>query len=311
MSNWRRAIAGTTLAWVPAAVLVGTAALWWDRLPTTLPTHWSGITDPDGFSARTTVWTALLAVAVVAALGVTVVAVLRPGSAWFSWLMVGAGFVAATCALMWVIFADATLRAGNAEHAQLGWRLSWILGAFVWAALCYWVVGAVRRPAAPEHEGPSIALTPGERAVWSTTMAPRVLTAAGVVGLVVVALAALFTGPQVWPVMVAPVLVLAVFSRIEVTVDRRGLRLVAGLLRLPFKRIGLDQIASAAAQDVRPAEWGGWGYRIMPGRSALVLRAGPGMVVHQRDGREFAVTLRDPQTPAALLNALRGADAGA
>jgi hypothetical protein len=43
----------------------------------------------------------------------------------------------------------------------------------------------------------------------------------------------------------------------------------------------------------------------MPGRSALVLRSGPAVVLELADGRRFAVTVDDPQAPVALLDALR------
>lgn len=96
----------------------------------------------------------------------------------------------------------------------------------------------------------------------------------------------------------------AAFASIRCTADVRGLR-VCLLGRVPIKRIRLDQMASVSAESIDPMQWGGWGYRVMPGRSALVLRSGPGLVVQMTDGRRFAVTLPDPDTPAALLNALR------
>ena len=51
-------------------------------------------------------------------------------------------------------------------------------------------------------------------------------------------------------------------------------------------------------------DWGGWGYRIMPDRSAVVLRSGPGLVVTSTSGKQFAITIDDPEEPAALLQAL-------
>ena len=42
----------------------------------------------------------------------------------------------------------------------------------------------------------------------------------------------------------------------------------------------------------------------MPGRSAIVLRRGPALVVGTTADKYFAVTLADPATPAALLGAL-------
>ena len=47
------------------------------------------------------------------------------------------------------------------------------------------------------------------------------------------------------------------------------------------------------------------GYRIMPGRSALILRKGPGLIVTTTNQKQFAISLDDPETPAALLATLR------
>jgi len=58
-----------------------------------------------------------------------------------------------------------------------------------------------------------------------------------------------------------------------------------------------DAPSIALVLSLRPSEWGGWGYRIMPGRSAIVLRSGPGLVVTTTSGTQFAISLADPQTP--------------
>jgi hypothetical protein len=85
---------------------------------------------------------------------------------------------------------------------------------------------------------------------------------------------------------------------------------VSLLLHIPLKRIPLDRIRRAEAAHLTPGEWGGWGYRIMPGRSALVLRSGPGLVVTSVDGTQFAISLADAESPARLLNTLRGREVG-
>ena len=57
--------------------------------------------------------------------------------------------------------------------------------------------------------------------------------------------------------------------------------------------------------DVRPTEWGGWGYRGSPTlmkRAAVVLRAGPGIRLDLHDGKVFVVTIDNPEIPARLLN---------
>lgn len=105
--------------------------------------------------------------------------------------------------------------------------------------------------------------------------------------------------------MLVAALVCASFIRLRVSVDWRGLRVVS-LFGIPLKRIALDQVAVVEATEVRPMDWGGWGYRVMPGRSAVVLRSGPGLVVTTAADKQFAITIDDPEQPAALLQALAG-----
>lgn len=115
-------------------------------------------------------------------------------------------------------------------------------------------------------------------------------------------------------VIVACVVLLCGFTRIRVSVDGRGLRVTLPLLfGMRVKSIPLSRVATVSAEDdLRPAQWGGWGYRVMPGRSAIVLRRGPALVVGTTADTYFAVTLADPETPAALLASLTaGGSAGA
>ncbi|WKK72296.1 hypothetical protein Q0F99_04705 [Rathayibacter oskolensis] len=137
-----------------------------------------------------------------------------------------------------------------------------------------------------------------------------------VVGVVLIGSAAIATSTLLAEGAVGPAVAMAVllgasalvtlgFARLRVTADRRGLRVVSRVLGIPLRRIPLADIASASTAQLRPSEWGGWGYRIMPGRSALILGAGPGLVITTANQREFAISLRDPETPAALLEALR------
>ncbi|HQX36543.1 MAG TPA: hypothetical protein PLA13_09335, partial [Microbacteriaceae bacterium] len=61
-----------------------------------------------------------------------------------------------------------------------------------------------------------------------------------------------------------------------------------------------------SAGPIDPMGWGGWGYRVTPGRSAIVLRTGPGLVITQRDQKQFAISLDAPEAPASLLLGLLG-----
>ena len=148
-------------------------------------------------------------------------------------------------------------------------------------------------------------LSPTERAAYSTTQRAPLLLAVSVVAALVIAVVAAAGPVTLWPVVIVPVIAGLVLGRVRVTVDRRGVRLVAGLLTIPFKTVRLADIVRADAAEIDPLEWGGWGYRITPGRSALVLRKGPGLVLHLTNGHLVAITMDDPATPAALLMALR------
>jgi len=73
------------------------------------------------------------------------------------------------------------------------------------------------------------------------------------------------------------------------------------------KSIGLSRIRTVRSEPVNPGSWGGWGYRVMPGRSAVVLRAGEGVVLTLTNGKEFAVTVDDSATLASVLGSLSAA----
>ncbi|MGO9672471.1 MAG: hypothetical protein ACLPS1_28540, partial [Streptosporangiaceae bacterium] len=76
----------------------------------------------------------------------------------------------------------------------------------------------------------------------------------------------------------------------------------------------LPRITAAERIDLKPMQWGGWGYRgsrTAFGRAAVVLRGGDAIRLRLTDGSEFAVTVDDAATGAALLtDLLSGAPAG-
>lgn len=307
----RRVVVGV-LALVPIAVVLGTAVVWWSRLPQRMPTHWSGVTEPDGFSSRTGTVALTLAFAFVGA-------VVCVGACWWhprnpslarGVAALGA-LVAGLFAATWLVSGLAVLAAPRAEAAILGWRLALLPAGVAWGLVGFLLPGgasAAQREATQDRAAraepvPHRVIGPGERVSWSVVLVPRWLAAVAVAALVVLVVVAFFV-PATIAAVVPAAIVAVVFSRIEITVDHRGLRVIAGLVRIPIKRIPLEQINQARIEDIRPADWGGWGYRVSPGRSALVLRAGPALVVEQRDGRRFAATVDDPGPAAALLNGL-------
>ncbi len=152
--------------------------------------------------------------------------------------------------------------------------------------------------------GARIPLADGEMAGWARSATswwlPTTSVATGVAGVVL----SFTLGPFAGLPLVVVGLVLLTFSRTNVTVDRRGLT-VAGLLPWPRVQVPLERIDAATSRDVNAmADYGGWGYRVRPTGSGVIFRSGEALVARLENGRDFAVTVDDSATGAALLNTL-------
>ena len=164
--------------------------------------------------------------------------------------------------------------------------------------------------AAPPAPGPTMQLEPEQRVVWSTTMSSKWLLIPAIAVLMLGPFLMLLPDVPAWLLVVVVLAGVACLSlaSIRVSADAGGLRVKYGVLPWPVTNIAADRIEAASVIDVRPMEWGGWGYRGMltlMRQAAVVLRAGPGIRVDLADGRVFVVTVDDPETGVAVLNAAR------
>ncbi len=150
-------------------------------------------------------------------------------------------------------------------------------------------------------EGPVIAVAAGERVSWVGRV--RVKWVLFVMGGVALILLLTFPELPLW-VFLAVIGVGLMMTQVEANVTNDGLRIRLG--GIPVKSYGLDGISTARAIDLDPREWGGWGWRFAPNRSAIVLRGGEAIELTLRSGRLFAVTVDEATTGAALLNGLIG-----
>jgi hypothetical protein len=166
-----------------------------------------------------------------------------------------------------------------------------------------WDAGPVKRP--------SLRLGANERALWvgrrecwgyrpilylsgpSTALA--VAWAIGYAGIAATPQVVFFVGSLLWHYATCSA---------EVTVWEDGVRVVAGVFRLPVLRVPLDAVAEARVEEVRPGAFGGYGYLRKGGRRCLVVRAGPGLLLRRRAGRDVMVTVEGAEEGAALLNGL-------
>ena len=147
---------------------------------------------------------------------------------------------------------------------------------------------------------------------WSTTLTTQIFVyvLASVIALGIAVYVLLLATGDLVPggISLALLLVVAIavacFIRLRVTIDGSGLRVVSALLPITLKHVPLGRIRLAEVAELHPMEWGGWGYRIFPGRSAIILRSGPGLVVTTTNDKQFAISLPDPQPAAAVTNAL-------
>ncbi|MGW0122271.1 DUF1648 domain-containing protein [Streptomyces sp. NPDC003327] len=284
-------------------------ALWAARLPDPLATHFGADGTANGFTPRAL--HALLATALFLLLGAGWTLLVRRSSLWGAWAT--AGFLGGLLCLLLRANLDA------ADAARVVSPLADLAPAAAAAALGA-LVGAglsLLVPAETPHEaplqetpgapsvGPRLPLGPSEVAGWSRATGSRPLTALAAVLLAAVP-AVLLLAP--WPLALLALAVAVpglALARVRVTVDRRGLTVRSALAPRPRVRVPLDDVGAARVDDVRPvADFGGWGYRVRAHRTGVVLRAGEALVVRRRSGREFAVTVPDARTAAALLNTL-------
>ena len=162
----------------------------------------------------------------------------------------------------------------------------------------------------------SLPVRPGEVVAWTGTVElpawfVTAVTAVAAVLLALGVLRLLTAGPHVWPIFLAPTLlltVIAVTAQFVVTAGPRGL-VVRSALGWPRLTVPASELATAGVVAVDPmADFGGWGIRwvIGPnrkGRWGVVTRRGPGLEVVRRDGRSIVVTVDDAGTAAAVLEA--------
>jgi len=215
----------------------------------------------------------------------------------------GAGIVA------WTSISQRGLVRWEEAHGA-GWPLLGLVGA----ALTIGATGAYLASSLPTaadssaaaEATPAMALASGERAVWHRTLHNRWFLGLGLFFVAGSIVTALFTHWGYASASLLVGLIVLTLSGIRTRVDRHGLYVGYGPLPWPKTHIAIERITSASAIDVRPMEWGGWGYRgslTLMKRAAVVLRAGPGLRLDLNGGKVFVVTVDDPETPAALLNA--------
>lgn len=309
MDRLRVWLAALVLALPPIAI-AATWAAFAPRLPDTVATHWSDAGVADGTSATVPTAVALLAITT-AMLGTgLVLAAIRMPAGTRAMLLSMLAAVSGMLAAAWVVSAASTVEAGAAREAVLGGWLVLLLGSVV-LLLVPWLIHP-RDEGIRRQDERALPLAPAHADSWrgEASSRPFLVVGAVLVGCSLVLAAVLPVSPGPWvPILAAVVLIAAAavviaLARIRVHVDGEGLRVRGVLVMVPLRTIPLERIRAVEAVVVEPIDWGGWGYRAVPGRTAIVLRRGPGIVVTTREGSRFAVTVDDAQEGASTLAGL-------
>lgn len=129
-----------------------------------------------------------------------------------------------------------------------------------------------------------------------------VIIAVDVLALGIVVMADAYGGPDeelgtagwiaVLAALVSGLVIALLSSRIAVEVDDDELRVRFGF-GWPVRHIDWARVEQVEAIDVRPWQWGGWGYKVNPAKrsSAVVLRSGDGLKLTLAGGSSFVVTV--------------------
>ncbi|WNM25014.1 DUF1648 domain-containing protein [Demequina capsici] len=287
-----------------------------DQLPARVVTHW-GPQGPDGFDSP---WTFTF-LTLVAGLGIpalmtvfSIPAMRRGERSPMLRLMpaIGLGFAALIVTLS---TGSLLVQRGMDEGSAPG--IGPIVIASYAAAILAGLVGWAAQPRQEliqpsERRVDPLIVAPGERVAW----VGRAEAGGGLLAILVGAALALSAG-AVWmwiagdpgPALIltgvaALIAVLAgATTSFTVRADLSGL-VVRSHVGIPRFRVPAADIAEVSVIDVSGlAQFGGWGVRVVPGATGIVLRNGSALQVTRRGGRRLVVTIDDAATIAAVLAA--------
>ena len=307
--NHRKVFLAVSLVWTALVTLglVGLLGVWRDRLPDPIATHWGFSGVADGSSAVSAFPLFVLPAWLVMAVLAVAVGTMGERRAHRAGSAAGLGAMASFFAGITASTLLANLDHATWQEVRLpGWHVPAVLVAAVVAGGLGWFIGN-RGPDEPgtEHDAAGeLALEPGQRAVWISSVSSPVLVVVGVLGLAVgVGTLALQLWEVALPVLLVGIVVSAL-STVRIRVDERGVSAAFGPQRFPVRRIGLQQISSAGVARHRALEVGGWGYRVLPATTAIMLRNGECLVLRLTSGRDFVISVDKPERGAELINGL-------
>lgn len=297
---------------VPVLAILAVAVLplvFWPRLPDPVAIHWGLDGRPDG-SAPLVVDVVLLAVMTALVTLLMAVSVGRADRAIARvMLALSHGLGAFLVLLRWRTIErnlDVAVWTDAGTVTLLDIVVLLVLATPV-ALLGWWLGGRHPELPRPVHHVVAQELPADGRLGWTGRQSWSVGRALGPALLVV---GVLTTSIRVAPETLVLGLTLAAsgvlawwFTSIGVATGAAGLKVRFGPVGWPLLHVPLADIESVEVEDVEPMAYGGWGYRVMPGVRAVVVRRGPGLRVRRRGRADLVVTVDDAATAAGVLAA--------
>lgn len=316
-----RTLGAAALALAAPLLVLATYVMWRDRMPEPLPVHWGFTGEVDGTAGQAGFFAVTFVLAAVLALGVIAVLLfVRPAAAGRALASIMT-FAVWICGGVWLVTATLSTDAARAADVRLPWpaivalmAVPALLAVATFALLPgRW--GEIRDPGSQrrgERAASTLSFAPGEAVMWMDqaragvmTIVSGVLVAGGLAALLWIPPEAAAGAVIAAVVALGTAVLLAWMSRITVRIDEDGVHTMWGPCYWPRSVVPLDKIASVRVTDIRPMQWGGWGYRVSTRGTATVIKAGPGLVIsRQGSWPDHAITLPHAAEGAEVLQAL-------
>ncbi|NAZ16645.1 DUF3093 family protein [Glutamicibacter soli] len=316
---------------LPIAIVVLTRMVLGDSLPAITATHWSEGKYPDGFTATNVFFAANGTMAIAGGAAGLIGLALRSKPLLLLILLFAGSLTAWMAASLVITCAVPTAIAGDPTLAENG---PWIFASVVMTLISIaplWLCGVFqeysRRSRDKRRERIEQATgrrQPAQQAATApastqdfeqTATGPWWIWLLGFfalgMGIFSLSMADFNLGAENWVTVISSLAIILVvtplvlgLAKIRVTVKDDKLRVSSAIFGFSLRTIKVEDIESVSSEEILPMEWGGWGWRIFPGGSAVVLKRSQGLAVELKDKKRFAVTIGDSQQAAARLHTL-------
>lgn len=284
---------------VPALVVFGVflpLAAFWSRYPDPLAVHW-GFSGPPNGEMPLLAYVALFAAGMILSWGALIAGArtTMPSAQLTAVTYFIMGLLASVNAQIVMANLDAASWTGADEMSVPLFVIVLVVGAIA-GSIGWFVAGGPQGVPVDEQ----LATAPASTNNWSGSASNGWVA----LGATLPVLAVLFIDP-IWTIpMVAIAIVMVAFSSVRVDANEHGVTVDIGPFGWPRTHIPADEVTGAAAFDVKPMAYGGWGYRVRPGVRAFVIRSGPAIRIERSVGSDTLVTVDDAPAGAATIGAL-------